>query len=46
MVSNAINGPSTWCIALGSQADDSKTWSVNAEGDVINASCPPDLIYA
>lgn len=46
VVSNAINGPATWCIAIGSQADRSKTWSVNAQGDVINATCPPDLIYA
>lgn len=46
VISNAIDGASTWCIALGSHTDDSKTWSVNAEGDVINASCPPNLIYA
>ncbi len=46
VISNAIEGPSTWCIAVGSQRDGSKTWSVNATGDVLNASCPQKLIFA
>jgi hypothetical protein len=46
VVSDAVNGPATWCIAVGSHGDASKTWSVNAQGDVLNATCPPNLIYA